>query len=401
LEEAARRTAAQFRYKTGAYYDLWIDGEKAVTALEPEVPADEVETIYGDTYLPRKFKFGFAWPGDNCIDVYSQDVGVVPWFGDANPHAPAGRPPGASGLVPGQAAGFAGYVVLAGGGLGLNHAREHDTYPRLATPFFLVPPELLGPVAEAIVTTQRDFGDRQDRQRARLKYTIDERGEDWFRAEVAARVGQPLEAAPALPPWRDSDDHVGWFEQPDGRWFLGVHVDSGRVVDRDGLQVRSALREVVDTYGTDVRLTTRQDVLLCGLEQADRAGVDAILRRRGVPSVEQLRPVRRLAMACPALPTCGQALGEAERVLPQVTEGIQHELDRRDLGELPIRVNLTGCPNGCARPYVAEVGIVGRTKTAYDVYVGGSAGGDRLAARIAAGVGLALVPAALGPLLER
>jgi sulfite reductase (ferredoxin) len=294
-----------------------------------------------------------------------------------------------------------GYVVLAGGGLGLSHAREDDTYPRLASPVFWVPEALLAPTIEAIVTTQRDFGNRADRHRARLKYTIDDRGLDWFRGEVQERVGQSLAAPRPVPVWRDSDEHLGWWPQADGRWFLGIHVESGRVQDTDDCRQRTALRELVETYRPDVRLTARQDILLCGLAEADRPAVEGVLRRHGVPLAGELRPVRRLALACPALPTCGQALGEAERALPGLVDGVGEALEARGLGDLSLRINMTGCPNGCARPYVAEVGIVGRTKTTYDLYVGGSAGGDRLAERVAKDVKLGDLPAALGPLLDR
>jgi sulfite reductase (ferredoxin) len=381
LLATAQTIANRFRPRTGAYYELWVDGEKAVTAADGSAAAageeteGEVEPMYGRTYLPRKFKIGLAWPGDNCIDVYSQDVGVVP-HGD-------------------------GYVVMAGGGLGLSHAREDDTYARLGTPVFWVPEELLAPTVEAIITTQRDFGNREDRHRARLKYTIDDRGLDWFRGEVQGRVGEALSAPRPLPAWRDSDEHLGWGQQADGKWFLGVHVESGRVRDTDVCRQRTALRELIEAYQPDVRLTARQDVLLCGLEASDRSAVEAVLRRHDVPLAGEMKPVRRLALACPALPTCGQALGEAERALPAVVDGVGEMLEARGLGDLPLRINMTGCPNGCARPYVAEVGVVGRTKTTYDLYVGGSVGGDRLAERVAKDVKLGDLPAALAPLFDR
>ena len=374
--EAARVLATRFRPHTPAYYELWLDGEQAVTA-QHVAPAEE--PIYGDTYLPRKFKIGLAWPGDNCIDVYTQDVGLVP-------HELDGAP---------------GYVVLVGGGMGMTHAREEDTYPRLATELGWIEKEHLADVTEAIVGVQRDYGDRTDRHRARLKYTIDDRGEEWFRAAVGERIDSELTDAPPLPHWDDSDEHLGWFEQADGRWFLGVHVDSGRVLDRDDQKQRTALREIAEQFENEFRLTARQDVLLCGIAKEDRAGVDAVLARHGVPTASTLRPVHRLAVACPALPTCGQALGEAERVLPAVVDGVHSVLVQTGLAGLPLRVNMTGCPNGCARPYTAEVGIVGRTKTTYDVYVGGAVGGDRLAERLATDVKLKDLPATLAPLLER
>ena len=373
----ARHLAARFRPQTGAYYEVWLDGEQAVTASPASDAAEE--PFYGDVYLPRKFKIGLAWPGDNCIDVFTHDVGIVPVERD----------------------GAEGFVVLVGGGLGMSHAREDDTYPRLATPLGWCEPSRLGEVVEAVVAVQRDHGNRGDRHRARLKYLIDERGEAWFRDAVEARLGRPLADAPELPVWTTADEHLGWHRQADGRWFLGVHVDSGRVRDDGDQRQRSALREIVARFGTEVRLTARQDILLCGVEGRDRRAVEAILREHGVALAEELPPVRRLAVACPALPTCGQALAEAERVLPKISATVEDGLASVGLDGTEVRVHVTGCPNGCARPYTAEIGIVGRTKTAYDVYVGGAATGERLARRLATGVKLADLGDRLRPLLER
>jgi sulfite reductase (ferredoxin) len=373
----AQQLARRFRPQTGAYYEVWLDGEPAVTASRPTGPDEE--PLYGETYLPRKFKIGLAWPGDNCIDVYSQDVGIVPTERDGTP----------------------GFVILVGGGLGMSHAREDDTYPRLATPLGWCPPEDLGDVVEAVITVQRDHGNRTDRNRARLKYLLDERGEAWFRGEVEARLGRPLADAPPVPAWTTADEHLGWHRQEGGGWFLGIHVDSGRVRDHGDQRLRSALREVASRYATEVRLTARQDVLLCGIQGRDRRAVEGVLRRHGVPLAEELPPVRRLAVACPALPTCGQALGEAERVLPQVTATVEEALEATGLAGTEVRVHMTGCPNGCARPYTAEIGLVGRTKTAYDVYIGGAATGDRLARRLATGVKLAALDEHLRPVFEQ
>ncbi|HEY1280861.1 MAG TPA: NADPH-dependent assimilatory sulfite reductase hemoprotein subunit [Acidimicrobiales bacterium] len=372
---AAQALSARFKPQGAAYYELWVDGERAVTAEVPEGVLDDAEPLYGDAYLPRKFKIGFAFPGDNCVDVYTNDVGVVPIERD----------------------GEAGYVVLIGGGLGQAHAREDDTYPRLASPLLWTTDADLAAVVEAIITIHRDFGNRDDRHRARLKYVVDERGLDWCRAEVERRVGHPLADPVELPPWLDSADHLGWWEDAHGVWVLGVPVPSGRVRGRQ----RDALRRVVETWRPEIRLTPRQDVLLTGFAVGDRDAVDAVLAGYGVAPADSLRPVERHAMACPALPTCGQALAEAERVLPRIVDDIHDVLDAVELGDLPLRVNVTGCPNGCARPYTSEVGIVGRTKSTYDLYVGGTVGGDRLNRRIAIGATLEEVPKLLAPLVEQ
>jgi sulfite reductase (ferredoxin) len=364
---------ARFRPRTRAYWELWIDGDKAVTA-EPADP----EPVYGDVYLPRKFKIAVGWPGDNCVDALANDVGIVPT------------------LTAGTSGPLTGFMVYVGGGLGMSHAREDDTYPRLASPLGWVTPERIVDVVEAIVTTQRDHGNREDRHRARLKYLVDERGIDWIRQEVGRRAGAPLDPPVDLPPWT-ADDHHGVH---DG--VVGVPVPSGKVVDRDGVAIRTALRELAaDGTVKELRITPRQDLLLLGIAP-DRIGeVKQRLREHGVPLAGDVSNLRRLAIACPALPTCGQALGEAERVLPDLVSELEKVFADTGNGDAAVRLNMTGCPNGCARPYTAEIGIVGRTKTTYDVYVGGSPGGDRLAERIRADVPLDQLPAVLAPVLQR
>jgi sulfite reductase (ferredoxin) len=332
------------------------------------------EPLYGAAYLPRKFKIGLAWPGDNCVDIFSHDLGLVP--------------------VPGPD-GADGFAVLVGGGLGASHARPDDTFPRLADPLGWVSADRVEDLAEAVVVAFRDLGNREDRKRARLKYVLDEMGVDAFRREVEDRFGEALGAAPELPAWHQHD-HLGWHRQDDGRWFLGLPVPSGKVAG----PIRAALAEVVERYGVDLRVTPRQDVLLTGVEAADRQNVVRVFSDHGVALAEDLTPVRRSAMACPALPTCGQALAESERVAPEVLTTLEGELARRGLPGLDLHVRMTGCPNGCARPYTAEIGIVGRTKTGYDLHLGGSAAGDRLARPVARGVKLADLPTALGPWLD-
>jgi sulfite reductase (ferredoxin) len=247
-----------------------------------------------------------------------------------------------------------------------------------------------------VVTTQRDFGDRTDRHRARLKYLVEARGIEWMRTEVGRRVGVVIHPPAQLPPWQPEEYHGA----RDG--VIGLPVPSGKVADRDGVDLRSALRSVVaDGLVTQLRITARQDLLLYGISP-DRVGeVEDRLRAHGVPLAGDVSALRRLAIACPALPTCGQALGEAERVLPDLVTQLEKVLADTGNGDAPIRLNMTGCPNGCARPYTAEIGIVGRTKTTYDVYVGGSPTGDRLAERIRADVPLDQIPAVLAPVLAR
>jgi sulfite reductase (ferredoxin) len=371
----------RFRPRTPSYWELWVDGERAATVEAPP-PDGPVEPLYGETYLPRKFKIGIAWPGDNCVDIHSHDVGIVPTL---------------SGGVAGDLTGF---VVLAGGGMGMSHSRPDDTYPVLGRPVAWVPPEDLADVVEAIVATQRDFGDRDDRHRARLKYTLEEHGIDWLRTEIETRTGRAVAEPIDLPPWK-LEAHHGWDragQAGDDRNgdVLGIPVPSGRVAGN----YRDAIRAIAQSgLVSQIRVTPRQDLLLCGIR--DRESVLAVLRRHSVALPDDVSPLRRLAIACPALPTCGQALGEAERVLPTVIDELEKLLaDTGNEGQA-IRLNMTGCPNGCARPYSAEIGIVGRTKKTYDLYLGGSAAGDRLAQRVRADIPLDEITAHLRPLLER
>ena len=345
-QEAARR----FRPRTHAYYELWLDGERAVTAEAP----DE-EPLYGTAYLPRKFKIGFAAPGENCIDVYTNDIGVVP-------------------VLDGES--LRGFTVLVGGGMGQSHTNP-ETFPRLADPLATVAPEELLDVLDAIVRVQRDHGDRTDREHARLKYLIHDWGIERFQAEVARRLGRSL-LAPDPVVFDGADDHLGWHPQGAGRWFLGVKIENGRIADRDRVRARSGLRAVIERFSPRVHLTPREDVLLTDLADRDRPAVEALLRDHGVVPADQWVTIKRNSFACPALPTCGLALTDAERALPGVLEGLQAELVALDLGGLDAHVRMTGCPNGCARPYTAEIGFVGRGKKSYDIYLGGEPVGIRL-----------------------
>jgi sulfite reductase (ferredoxin) len=383
LLPATQALAKRFRPQTHAYAEVWLDGEKAASIEEPQDAAPttaDAEPIFGDTYLPRKFKITVAWPGDNCVDIYAQDLGVVPAV-----HPDHGD----------------GYVLLVGGGLGMNHAHE-GTYPRLGTPLTWVSVNDLGDVAQAVVVAFRDHGDRADRKRARLKYLIDDMGLPWFRAEVERILGRLLIDPIDLPEWEEIHDHLGWNRQPDvaaggERWFLGVQVPNGRV--RDGQ--RAAFREIVERFRPTLRVTPNQDLLITDVAASDRAEVDAILARHGVVAAEKMTPTARHALACPALPTCGQALGEAERIMPKVLAVVEGELAARGLADEGLLLRVTGCPNGCARPYTAELGLVGRTKTGFDVYVGGSPIGTRLGGVVQRSVKIAGLANVIGPLLDK
>jgi len=380
LRPLVAQLVTRFRPQTKAYWELWVDGDKAVTA---EPAAEETESVYGDVYLPRKFKIAVAWPGDNCVDLFANDIGLVPTLTDGLTGQPISER-------------VTGYNVFVGGGLGMSHAREEDTYPRVASPLGWVTPDRVIDTAEAVVTMQRDHGNREDRQRARLKYLVDEKGIEWVRADVEARLGAPISDPVELLPW-EADEHHG---TRDG--VIGLPVPSGKIVDRDGVLLRTVLRELAaDGTVTQIHVTARQDLLLHGIAPGRLAEVEQRLRDHGVPLAGDVSHVRRLAIACPALPTCGQALGEAERVLPALVDELEKAMNEAGTADVPIRVNMTGCPNGCARPYTAEIGIVGRTKKGYDIYVGGSATGERLGERIRTDVPIDQIANVLAPLFAQ
>jgi len=364
IQEVAAAIARHLAPHTRAYHEIWIEGEKAVTI------GDDVEPIYGKSYLPRKFKVAVAYPGDNCVDVYTQDVGLVA-------------------EVDGEM--LKGFTVLVGGGLGMTHNKP-DTYPCVAQPLgFIAPEDVLG-VVEAIVTLQRDYGDRENRKHARMKYLVAERGIVWFRQQVEARIGRPL-ADPHPVAFRAVDDHLGWNEQGDGAWSYGVHVENGRIKDEGTFRLRSALREIATTIRPNVRLTAQHNVILTDVPAKSRDAVTATLRRCGVATDLAEVGLHRLAMACPALPTCGQAVAESERVLPALVDAFAAELARAGLAGESVSIRMTGCPNGCARPYMGDVGLVGRSADLYDIFVGGDLANTRLNFLLKSGVkSEALVP---------
>lgn len=379
LQRLAAWLSRELKPRSDAYWQLWMDGERVASAAPPPAGGDDDDTepLYGPTYLPRKFKIGFAAPGDNCIDTHTHDIGVAP-------HVEDGR--------------VVDLTLTVGGGLGMTH-NNAATYPRLGEPLGRVTPERLLAAVTAIVGIQRDHGERGDRKYARMKYLIDAWGLDAFRAEVERRLGAPLDAPRELD-WGATHDHLGWHRQADGRWFVGVRVPSGRIADTESARLRTALRAIVADHADGVRLTPRQDVLLTGIAESDRPAVEALLAWHGVAGVDELTPTARHALACPALPTCGLAISEAERVLDDIVAGVDAELAALGLDGDAVQLRVTGCPNGCARPYSTEVGVVGRGADKYTLFVGGAAEGDRLNTTYADHVASADVGATLRPALR-
>jgi sulfite reductase (ferredoxin) len=359
---------------TRAYHEIWIDG-----ALESSgQPPDEVEDLYGERYLPRKFKTAIALEDDNCVDVYSNDLGLV-----------ARRGPDG---------GLAGVDILVGGGLGRT-ANKPETFPAVARPLAFVAPDQAVETCRAVVGVQRDFGDRVNRRHARLKYLIHDRGVDWFRERVQERLPFPLGQSRALA-WQPVDDHLGWHRQGDGHLYYGLYVENGRIKDEDGVGLRSALHELVSRLRPVLRLTAQQNVIITGLEPADRAVVEGVLRDHGVPLSEELSNTLRHSMACPAYPTCGLAVAESERVLPGLIRRLERLVAELGLADERISIRMTGCPNGCARPYLGDVGFVGTTLGKYDVFLGGDFEGTRLNELYARNVPMDEIPELLKHPLE-
>lgn len=371
----AQRLAAEisqaFSPATHAYHEIWIDGErqKSGAAEEP---------FYGPQYLPRKFKTGVALDTDNSVDIYTYDCGLV-------------------GITAGDR--VVGYNLLVGGGLGMTH-KKADTFARLATSIGSVAPGHAVDAVRTVVAIFRDHGNRDDRRHARLKYLIEAWGAERFIDEFRRRIDWKLAPPHPLPPPREHD-HMGLFDQGDGRQFYGVFVENGRITDAGSARYRSAFREIVSRFRPGVRITPMQSILFTDLEPGVVADVIEILGRHGIRTVEKLSQVRRWSMACPALPTCGLALTESERVLPGVIDALEREFEEIGILDAPLTVRMTGCPNGCSRPYNADIAFVGRKPGVYHVLVGGGLAGDRLADLYAADVPLDEIVKTLRPLLVR
>jgi sulfite reductase (ferredoxin) len=370
----AGELALHFTPRTGAHHEIFVDGERVESR---GACGDEPDPIYGTTFLPRKFKMGVALCGDNCIDVYTQDVAFA-------------------GIVDGER--LLGYTVLVGGGLGMTHGKT-TTYPRLATPLCFVEPSDAVALAQALLTTHRDHGDRTNRKHARFKYLVEERGVDWIRSEAERRLGRTL-APPRDVDFAEAHDHLGWSREAGGSLTLGLFVENGRIKDTPRARLRSALRALVERHRPRLALTPQQNVLLAGIDPARRAGVDALFWEHGVATDPAVLGIRRFAMACPALPTCGLALADAERVLPAIVDEIARELRRLHIGDEELSVRMTGCPNGCARPYMGDVGFVGRSKGLYDIYLGGDRANTNLNWVYKTGVRTEQLVAELRPLLR-
>jgi sulfite reductase (NADPH) hemoprotein beta-component len=349
--ETARAISDHLLPRTPAYREIWLDGEKIVGGEEESV----LEPIYGKTYLPRKFKVVVAVPPSNDVDIFAHDLGYI--------------------AILGKDGSVDGYNVTIGGGMGMTHG-DQDTYPRTADVMGFCRADQAVAVSEAVVTVQRDWGDRVERKHARLKYTIEDRGLDAFRAEVERRSRVKL--GPPRPfSFTSTGDRFGWTEGPDGMAHLTLFVENGRVRDvPGGARMMTGLRRIAEMHDGDFRLTPNQNVVIANISKDNRGKIEALVAEHGM--LGQSSVLRRNAMACVALPTCGLALAESERYLPDVITALEQRIAAHGLADDEIIIRMTGCPNGCARPYLAEIGLVGKGPGRYNLYLGAAFDGSRL-----------------------
>jgi sulfite reductase (NADPH) hemoprotein beta-component len=366
--EWTRRLSEHLLPKTNAYHEIWLDGEK--------VEGGEAEPIYGATYLPRKFKSAIAVPPLNDVDIFSQDLGFIAII---------------------EAGKLLGFNLCVGGGMGSTHG-DATTFPRLADIIGFVTPEQLLPAAEAVVTAQRDFGNRIVRKHARLKYTVETKGIAWFKAEIESRLGYAL--APARPfHFEHNGDRFGWVRGESGLWHLTLRIEAGRIADRDGRNWRRALAAIARIHEGEFRITPNQNLIVANIPDSARAAIETLLQAHGVDAGTEQSPLRLNALACVSYPTCPLAMAEAERYLPEFGAKLEGLLVQHGLRDVPIGLRITGCPNGCARPFLAEIALVGKALGRYNLYLGGDRRGQRLNVLYRENIVEADILAALDPLL--
>jgi sulfite reductase (ferredoxin) len=357
LRQLTDDLVANLAPRTKAYHEIWLtdpeSGEETLVGGGSE--SAELEPLYGPTYLPRKFKVAVGLASDNCVDLYANDLGFMA-------------------IVEGGK--IIGYNVLVGGGMGVTPSAE-KTFPAVAKRMAFIKPEQAIDVAKAVIMVQRDFGNRADRKIARLKYLIHNWGLKKYKAKVEEYYGRPL-ADPHPEDVHGFDDHIGWHEQGDGRLFYGLNVENGRIHDHDEFRLKSALREICRTLKPGIRLTAHQSILFTDVDPADREQLESILRSHGIKLSEEISNVRRWSMACVAWPTCGLAITESERALPGIIDQLEVELAKLGLSNETFTLRMTGCPNGCARPYNCDIGLVGKAVGKYTIFAGGRLLGDRL-----------------------
>jgi sulfite reductase (NADPH) hemoprotein beta-component len=347
--KAAQDISTHLTPATRAYHEIWLDGEKV------ESTEEEQEPIYGKTYLPRKFKITIAVPPSNDVDIFANCLSFIAIVEDGK---------------------LVGYNVAVGGGMGSTHGNE-ATYPRLADVIGFCTPEQVVDVAEKVVLVQRDFGDRTDRKHSRFKYTVDDHGPEWILAKLNEYLGYDLGPVRSYE-FTDNGDRFGWVEDENGNFHYTLFVEGGRVLDTPTYPMRTGLLEIAKIHDGDFRLTANQNLVIANISVKKRSEIEALLEKYGMAHSHERSALRLSSIACVALPTCGLALAEAERYLPVVITNLEEDLEAAGLRHDAITIRMTGCPNGCGRPFISEIGFVGRGPDRYNLYLGGGHAGQRL-----------------------
>ncbi|SFD89849.1 sulfite reductase (NADPH) beta subunit [Lentibacillus persicus] len=367
--EWSKQLSEHLSPRTNAYHEIWLDDAKVVDTKEATEP------IYGETYLPRKFKIGIAVPPSNDVDIYSHDLGFIAILEDGE---------------------LKGFNVAVGGGMGMTHG-DTNTYPQVARVIGFIPADKIIETAEKVVTIQRDFGNRSNRKNARFKYTIDAGGVDWFKDELNERLGWDLEEARDFN-FEHNGDRYGWVEG-DGRWHYTLFIQNGRVKDTEDYPLMTGLREIAKVHTGDFRLTPNQNLIIANVTGQKKKKIDGLLKEYGITEGKEYSALKRNSMACVAFPTCGLAMAESERYLPSLLEKIEVILDEAGIREEEITIRMTGCPNGCARPGLAEIALIGKAPGKYNMYLGGGFAGERLNTLYKENIGEDDILNALRPLL--
>lgn len=342
----AKKLSEHLLPKSNAFYEIWLDGEKVETTEEP---------IYGKTYLPRKFKTAIAIPPNNDVDVYANDLGFIAIIDQQK---------------------LIGFNVLVGGGMGSAH-NDSQTYPRVADVIGFCTPDQLLKVAESVVRVQRDYGNREVRKLARLKYTIDRLGIDKFKSILTDYLGWPLAGAKSFE-FRGNGDRYGWLKTENEKWHLTLYIHSGRIIDSPQSTLFSGLLAIADIHQGEFRITGNQNLIISNIAPETKQQIESLISQHGISFGAVETPARLNSVACVAFPTCSLAMAEAERYLPDLISKIEAILEQYNLLDQPINIRMTGCPNGCARPFLGEIGFVGKAPGKYNLYLGASFKGDRL-----------------------
>ncbi|MEK3886723.1 assimilatory sulfite reductase (NADPH) hemoprotein subunit [Bacillus sp. FSL K6-3431] len=350
--EWSQKLSEHLSPQTKAYHEIWLDGEKVVDSLDND---EETEPIYGPVYLPRKFKIGIAVPPSNDVDVFSQDLGLIAIYENGN---------------------LQGFNIAVGGGMGMTHG-DTETYPQLARVIGFSPVDKIIDVAEKIMTIQRDYGNRSVRKNARFKYTIDARGLDWLLDELTDRIGWKLEEARSYQ-FDHNGDRYGWVKGNNDKWHFTLFVQNGRIQDLDEYLLMTGLREIAKIHLGDFRLTANQNLIIGNIPDQKKHQIEELIKEYGLTDGKSHSALRRNSMACVSLPTCGLAMAEAERYLPSLLEKIELLLDDAGLRDEEIVIRMSGCPNGCSRPALGEIGFIGKAPGKYNLYLGAGFSGDRL-----------------------